>query len=96
MANKILIKHGSTVPNTSQLDQFELGYCTSDGKLYIKNGSNILNITPASHSHAWSEVTSKPAQATRWPTWSEVTDKPSNSQFPSTSEAIGASKNLND
>ena len=113
MANKIQIKHGSGVPGGGKLSSFELGYATQTGQLYISTtGSNILGITPASHSHAWSEVTSKPAQATRWPTWSEVTSKPdtatrwptwsevtskpSNSQFPSTSEAIGASKNLND
>lgn len=32
--------------------------------------------TPVSHSHPWTEVTSKPAEATRWPAFSEVTSKP--------------------
>jgi len=74
MANKIQIKHGSGVPGGGKLSSFELGYATQTGQLYISTtGSDILGITPASHNHAWSEVTGKPAQATRWPTWSEVT-----------------------
>ena len=28
------------------------------------------------HTHPWSAVTGKPAQATRWPAWGEVTGKP--------------------
>ena len=74
MANKIQIKHGSGVPGGGKLSSFELGYATQTGQLYISTtGSNILGITPSSHSHVWAEVTGKPAQATRWPTWSEVT-----------------------
>jgi len=34
------------------------------------------SFTASPHQHAWTDVTGKPAQATRWPTWGEVTDKP--------------------
>jgi len=34
------------------------------------------SFTASPHQHAWADVTSKPAQATRWPKWGEVTDKP--------------------
>lgn len=46
---------------------------------------------PSSHTHAWSNITGAPAQATRWPTWSEVTGKPST--FPAaapTAAQVGA------
>jgi hypothetical protein len=43
-------------------------------KLGGKAPSSYAN---ASHNHPWSQVTDKPAQATRWPAWSEVTGKPS-------------------
>ena len=88
MANKIQIKHGSGVPGGGKLSSFELGYATQTGQLYISTtGSDILGITPSSHSHAWAEVTGKPAQATRWPTWSEVTSKPTTAtRWPTWSE----------
>ena len=35
------------------------------------------SFTPSSHTHAWSQITSIPSYATRWPTWAEVTGKPS-------------------
>ena len=35
------------------------------------------NCTGSAGSVTWANVSSKPAQATRWPTWSEVTSKPS-------------------
>lgn len=39
--------------------------------------TDALNTKAAlSHTHPWSQVTSKPAQATRWPTFTEVTGKP--------------------
>ena len=48
---------------------------------YHLNWNNFTNVpttfTPASHTHAWSDITSGvPDFATRWPTWSEVTSKP--------------------
>lgn len=45
------------------------------GPMGPPGGSDVF--APISHTHAWSEVTSKPTTATRWPTWSEVTSKPS-------------------
>ena len=39
MANTILIKHGSGIPTSSNLKSFELGYSTTEEKLYInQNG----------------------------------------------------------
>lgn len=35
MANTIKIKHGSTTPGANTLEEFELGYCSGDGLLYI-------------------------------------------------------------
>ncbi len=32
---------------------------------------------PSSHTHTWSQISDKPAYATRWPTYDEVTGKPS-------------------
>lgn len=32
---------------------------------------------PSAHGHAWGEISSVPAQASRWPSWGEVTGKPS-------------------
>lgn len=37
--------------------------------------------------YAWSDITGKPAQATRWPTWDEVTGKPSFPYIPLTANA---------
>jgi len=43
----------------------------------------------ASHSHAWSHITSGvPATATRWPTWEEVTSKPTT--FAPSSHTLGS------
>lgn len=44
MGNTITLKHGETVPTTNDLTPFELGYCTTDGALYINNGSQIKSI----------------------------------------------------
>lgn len=44
MANTIQIKHGSSVPTTSNLAPFELGY-VKDGALYINNDGTIVQLT---------------------------------------------------
>ena len=41
------------------------------------NGTWSINVTGSAGSVAWSNVSSKPETATRWPKWTEVTDKPS-------------------
>ncbi|KHE13024.1 hypothetical protein OI71_21670 [Aeromonas hydrophila] len=35
-----------------------------------------LGAAAASHSHAWTQITGVPVQASRWPSWNEVTNKP--------------------
>lgn len=57
---------------------------TSSLSSHTGNKSNPHSVTASqvgaaasSHTHTWSQVTSPPAQATRWPSWSEVTSKPS-------------------
>ena len=42
--NTIKIKHGSSVPTTSNLAPFELGY-VKDGALYINNNGTIVQLT---------------------------------------------------
>ena len=44
MSNTIQIKHGSSVPTTSNLAPFELGY-VKDGELYINNNGTIQQLT---------------------------------------------------
>ena len=44
MSNTITIKHGEQAPGTSQLADFEFGYCTGDGKLYF-NAAEKMNLT---------------------------------------------------
>ena len=44
MANTIQIKHGSSVPTTSNLVPFELGY-VKGGALYINNDGTITQLT---------------------------------------------------
>ena len=44
MANTIQIKHGSSVPTTSNLAPFELGY-VKGGALYINNNGTIVQLT---------------------------------------------------
>lgn len=39
MSNVIKIKRGSAIPKESQLSEYELGYCTGDGLLYIGSSS---------------------------------------------------------
>ena len=44
MSNTIKIKHGDSVPTTSNLAPFELGY-VKDGALYINNDGTIQQLT---------------------------------------------------
>lgn len=44
MANTIQIKHGSSVPTTSNLAPFELGY-VKGGALYVNNDGTIAQLT---------------------------------------------------
>lgn len=37
----------------------------------------VATVDLPAHTHSWSQITSKPEEATRWPTYAEVTDKPS-------------------
>lgn len=41
----------------------------------LSNEKMFVNVPWEDH-YAWSDITSKPATATRWPTWDEVTGKP--------------------
>lgn len=44
MSNIVKIKHGSTVPTSDNLESYELGYCTGDEGLYIKEGDEVKKI----------------------------------------------------
>lgn len=46
MSNTITIKHGELAPGTSQLEKFEFGYCTGDGKLYFNANGTIKSFLP--------------------------------------------------
>jgi hypothetical protein len=49
----------------------------SAGEVYTFVHTNFLaNVNLPEHSHNWSQITSKPESATRWPDWVEVTGKP--------------------
>lgn len=43
MSNIITIKHGTEKPTTENLLNFELGFCTGDGHLYINNNGTIVS-----------------------------------------------------
>ena len=65
------------------------------------SGSWDISVTGSAGSVAWSNVSSKPATATRWPSWSEVTSKPAvqnNLTSTSTTDMLSAAqgKALND
>ncbi len=45
MANTVKIKRGSSAPTTSDLSDFELGFCTSNNLLYIRSGNAIKKIS---------------------------------------------------
>ena len=44
MANTILIKHGSGIPTSSNLKSFELGYSTTEEKLYINQNGIVKEV----------------------------------------------------
>ena len=90
-ANKVWKTDGSGVPawrddaNTTYSEAtsnayglVKIGY-TASGKNYpvqLSSGQMYVNVPWTDH-YAWSDITDKPATATRWPTWDEVTGKPS-------------------
>lgn len=43
MSNIITIKHGTKKPTTENLSNFELGFCTGDGRLYINNKGIVVS-----------------------------------------------------
>lgn len=43
MSNIITIKHGANKPSVNNLSNFELGFCTGDGHLYINNNGTIVS-----------------------------------------------------
>lgn len=48
MSNVVKIKHGSNAPTTTQLENYELGYASSENGLYIKNDEEIIKINDIS------------------------------------------------
>ena len=73
-------------PTTSE-DFYSINFDTNRGSIWTHNvefgrGADWDLITGkpdfslSDHTHTWSDITDKPATATRWPTWSEVTSKP--------------------
>lgn len=87
-----LSTQAGAVPTAADMSEGELAINVADGRVYTLSGSEVIDLTDrytvaevdtllagkaaASHSHPWSEVTGKPATATRWPTFAEVTNKP--------------------
>ena len=53
----------------------------------LDNEKAYVNVPWTDH-HAWSDITDKPATATRWPSWNEVTSKP---HVPSVSGSVSGS-----
>lgn len=48
MSNTIKIKHGGSVPDTTQLGEFELGYASIDKGLYINDGTQVQKLNDTS------------------------------------------------
>ena len=68
----------------------QIGYTTSASArkyaVQLEDEKMYVNVPWTDH-YAWSDITSKPATATRWPSWSEVTSKPDTAtRWPSWSE----------
>src|SRR5690606_13933847 len=64
--------------------QREFGFDPAVEKWYAEGGFTDASLTQSSVTQhqaalsiAWSQLTSLPDYATRWPSWSEVSDKPS-------------------
>lgn len=80
------------VPTISNIDEGDLAINLASERIYMRFGEQIRDITDrytraemdqllaakadSTHGHEWTEISSKPATATRWPAFSEVTDKP--------------------
>ena len=60
-----------TASKESAFEEYTVGYAASVPWAGISGKPGTF--TPSSHRHNWSEIDSKPAQATRWPSLSEVT-----------------------
>ena len=64
---------------SAALGGIKIGY-TTDGAnrnyaVQLSSNQAYVNVPWTDH-YDWSDITNKPAQATRWPAWSEVTSKP--------------------
>lgn len=44
MSNIITIKHGANIPTIKQLEEYELGYSTTNKKLYINGNGEIITL----------------------------------------------------
>lgn len=44
MSNIITIKHGVNIPTIKQLEEYELGYSTTNKKLYINSNGEIITL----------------------------------------------------
>lgn len=44
MANTFLIKHGSDIPTTNNLDSWEMGYNSTNSSIYINNNGSIRKV----------------------------------------------------
>lgn len=54
---KHLIRHGHSAPTGKDLDEFQLGWCEDEKKLYINDGGNILPIeNTVTDAHTFFEV----------------------------------------
>lgn len=51
MSNIIKIKHGSNIPTTADLENYELGYCKGKG-LFINEDGKIVQLTSVIESDA--------------------------------------------
>lgn len=40
MPNEVTLKHGGTVPDTTKLLPYQMGYCDTDDYIYVRNGEN--------------------------------------------------------
>ena len=68
----------------------QIGYTTSASArkyaVQLEDEKMYVNVPWTDH-YAWSDITSKPDTATRWPSWDEVTSKPATAtRWPSWSE----------
>jgi len=69
-------KVGDIRVNTAAIRTNSSGTVTHTNTIRLIADQLVGNITGEAGSVAWSNITSKPASATRWPSWGEVTDKP--------------------